>query len=169
MKRYFLIFIVIAMLFSSCTARNTTTKDIINQLCSAEAGLPSGAVYFSGSDPGKAEFLRKEMLATTFGIPLDFDGIESSAIWLSGFRHPCEFAVFLCKDANSAEDVALFCNQRIKFLLQNAYSSASLCGMSVYDYKAYISGAIVTISGRYVALIISSDPERARKEFIKAV
>ena len=169
MKKTLLILVAIVITFSSCSSRPTSPQSIIRHLCESEVGLPSGSLYFSDAAEGSAKSLEKELLAVAYGIPIDFDGIESAAIWLSSVRHPCEFAIFLCKDANAAEDISLFCNQRIRSLMQNASLSAPLCNMSTAEYREYISGAFVTVSGRYVALIISSDPDSARRAFIKAL
>ena len=169
MKRSLLILLIILTALQSCTVKNTEPREIILRLCEAEAGLPSGQIYSTDADEGSPHHLRPELLTVTYGIPIDFDGIESGAVWLSGVRHPVEFAVFLCKNANSAEDISVFFNQRIKNLQKNAYLSAPLCDMSVENYKEYLSGASVTVSGRYVALIISSDPHNARRAFLKGV
>ena len=169
MKKILLILRAILIALTSCSVKSVSPKDVILGLCDAEAGLPSGNIYSTDAEQGSPDFLRPELLAVTYGIPLDFDGVESAAIWLSGVKHPTEFAVFLCKDANAAEDVSLFCNQRLRDLQTNAHLSAPLCEMSEEKYKEYVSSALVTISGRYVALIISSDPRAARRAFVNAV
>lgn len=143
--------------------------DIVNEICLAEAGIPAGELYFSEAPEGSESFLPPELLSSAYGIPFDFEGIESAAVRLSANGHPFEVAVFLCKDAGSAEDVALFCRSRIKVLLRNSLFTSDQCGMSREDYEDYLSGASVTVSGRHVALIISSDQSRARRIFIGAV
>lgn len=169
MKKLLFILIAIVITFTSCSPQKASPKDIVERLCGAEARLPAGTAYSTDADEDSPHFLRRELLAVTYGIPLDFDGIESGAIWLSGFRHPCEFAVFLCKDANAAEDISLFFNQRIRMLKKSSSISAHMCKMTVEEYTDYVSGATVTVSGRYVALIISSDPRTARRAFLKSV
>ena len=169
MKKTLPILIAIIITLSACSPTSVSPKEIVDRLCDAEIGLPSGTVYSTDALAKSPGFLSPQLLAVTYGIPLDFDGIESASVRLSGVRHPTEFAVFLCKDANAAEDTSLFCRQRISSLLKNASSSAPLCNMSVEDYNRYLSGAFVAVSGRYVALIISSDPSEARRAFIKAL
>ncbi len=169
MKKILLILIAILIALPSCSVKSVSPKNVVERLCDAEAGLAAGTVYSTDADEGSPHFLRRELLAVTYGIPLNFDGIESGAIWLSGFRHPCEFAVFLCKDANAAEDISLFFNQRIKTLKKNVHVSAPMCKLTAEEYTNYVSGATVTVSGRYVALIISSDPRTARHAFLKTV
>lgn len=155
-------------LLASCGKIYASPAVIIDALCSLEAGLPAGTVYFSEADEGSKGYLPPEMLSVTYGVPESFDGIEKAAVRPSGTGHPCEFAVFLCTDPNAAEDVALFCTQRIESLLKNARAAAALCNMSYEDYTEYVKGATVTVSGRYVALIISSDPKEAGRAFIRA-
>ena len=82
---------------------------------------------------------------------------------------PFSVSAVTCCDFDGKLVYHLFCNQRIRSLMQNASLSAPLCNMSAAEYKEYISGAFVTVSGRYVALIISSDPDSARRTFIKAL
>ena len=169
MKRFLPIIIALALIFPSCASGRVSPYDVLRAVCDAEAGLPAGTFYSTDANEESPEFLRPELLAVAYGIPLDFDGIEGAAIRLSGKHHPAELAVFLCKDANAVEDVVLFCHQRIKALIQNSDLSAAVCGMSAEEYKEYVSGATVISSGRYVALIISSDPRYARRAFLKAV
>ena len=169
MKKTLPILIAIIIALSACSPASVSPKEIVYSLCSAEIGLPAGRIYSTDAMENSPDFLSPELLAVTYGIPLDFGGIESAAIRLPGARHPIEFAVFLCKDASAAEDISLFCHRRIRDLLKNASSSAPLCNMSVEDYNRYLSGAFVTVSGRYVALIISSDPRSAKKALLKAL
>lgn len=144
-------------------------NDIVSEICLAEADIPSGTVYFSEAPEGSDGYLTAELLFTAYGIPKSFDGIESAAVRLSNSGHPFEIAVFLCMDANSAEDIALFCRSRIKTLLRNSLFTSKQCGMSKEEYESYLSEASVTVSGRYVALIVSSDPKHAKRIFINAV
>ena len=169
MKRILPIIIAVIIVFSSCASEKTSPKEALLKICEAEARLPAGTIYSTDNDEGSPEFLRAELLAVAYGIPLDFSGIEKGAIRLSGARHPAEFAIFLCKDEKSVTDVIDFCNQRIRALQKNAVSSAPLCGMSREEYEKYLSGAFVAVSGRYVALIISSDPAVARRAFLRAI
>lgn len=167
MKRIFLIFLTLIVLTSSsCAGLPTPPKDIIDTLCLG-AELPSGTVYFT--EAGDGYVLMRELLAVTYGIPLDFDGIESAAVRLSSFKHPCEIAVFLCKSARAVEDISLFCSGRIRSLLDNASASSSLCEMSYEEYVSYVNGGLVVVSGRYVALIIAPDVQRLKRTFIRSV
>ncbi len=167
MKRFFLIILVAIVLTStSCSGTPTFPKDIVDSLCLG-GELPVGAVYFT--EAGNGYTLTPKLLAISYGIPLDFDGIESAAVRFSSFKHPCEIAVFLCKSAHAVEDVTLFCSGRIKSLLKNSSSSSALCGMSNEDYISFVSGGIVVVSGRYVALIIAPDAQKLKRTFIRSV
>lgn len=159
--------ILLLTLYSCAPPRSP--ESIVNEICLAEAGIPGGTIYYSDAPEGSGSFLPPELLSSAFEVPFNFDGIESAAIRLSDSGHPFEVAVFLCKDADSAEDVALFCRSRLRMLLRNSLFTSEQCGMSKEEYESYLSGASVTISGRHVALIISSDPKQTRRTFIKAI
>ena len=174
MKRFilfaaYILILAAVVLFASCKRIITPPESIVNAMCAAEAMLPAGNIYYSDAPEGSESYLPSALLAAAYGLPDGYEGIEKAAIRLSGGGHPCEFAVFLCKDANSAEDVSLFCKNRIRSLTLNSAFSSDLVGITKEEYDGYLSSATVVISGRYVALIISSDPPTAKKAFLKAI
>ena len=160
---------VLSSLFAACTKPKASPEDILNLLTNEEAQLPTGRIYSSEAPEGSDGFLSEDILTVSYGFPESFDGLSSAAIRLSSYFHPCEFAVFLCKSANDAEDVALFCRNRIDTLRKYTSSSAELCSMSTEEYSRYINNAAVVISGRYVALIISSDTRALKRLFLRSV
>ena len=160
---------MLSSLFASCTKQKASTDNIINLLTAEETNIPTGRIYSSEAPEGSDGFLSEDILTVAYGFPESFDGLSSAAIRLSSFFHPCEFAVFLCKSANDAEDVALFCRNRIDTLRKYTSSSAELCSMSTEEYSRYIDNAAVVISGRYVALIISSDTRAVKRLFLRSV
>ena len=153
----------------SCKSTPPAPMAVIEALCAAEAMLPAGTAYSSDAPKGDKEYLPPALLFSAYGIPDGYVGIEKAAVRLSGNGHPTEFAVFLCKDAEYAEDVALFCKNRLNALSLNSAFSSDLAGISKEDYDRYLSSAAVIISGRYVALIISSDVPAAKRALIKAL
>lgn len=165
----YLLTVAIVLLTVSCKSVPTSPESAVRAMCAAEAMLPAGQIYHSNAPEGSPEYLPPELLASAYGIPKDYAGIEKAAVRLSGNGHPSEFAVFLCKDANTAEDVALFCRNRIASLALNSSFSSKLAEMSKKEYDGYLSSATVVISGRYVAFIISSDVPTSKKAFLKAV
>ena len=124
-----LVAFLLCMPLYSC-APPRSPEDVIKEICLAEAAIPAGELYYSEAPEGSKVFLPRELLSSAYGIPFDFEGIESAAVRLSANGHPFEVAVFLCNDANSAEDVALFCRSRIKTLLRNSPYTSKECGMS---------------------------------------
>ena len=154
---------------SACGGTPTLPQDVVSAISSAEIGLPMGMLYHSDAPIGSDEYLPRELLSATYSIPLDYNGIEKAAIRLSGNGHPCEFAVFLCKDGRIADDISLFFTERIRSLSSNALFSSDLCNMMPDEYKTYIENAQICVSGRYVALIISSDPAKAKRTFLQAL
>ena len=174
MKRFimfvaYMLAVAAVILFASCKKITAAPVVAVREMCAAEISLPAGNLYYTDAPEGSENHLPTALLAAAFGIPVGFDGIEKAAIRLSSGGHPCEFAVFLCKDANSAEDVSLFCKNRLRTLSLNAAFTSEMAGMSREEYDSYISSATVVISGRYVALIISSDTHVAKKAFLKAI
>ena len=152
----------------SCTGRERSEPaDVVRALTDAEVRLPSGAFYFSEATPGSPNYLPRELLCSAYGIPPDFDGLEGAAIRLSSGGHPCEFAVFICKSSDSALDVALFCRQRLETLKRNSSYASANGSLSRDEYLKYLYDASILVSGRYAALIISSDPSLAERIFRK--
>ena len=173
MKRFimfvaYMLAVAAVILFASCK-RITAAPDVaVRAMCAAEIALPAGNLYYTDAAEGSESYLPTALL-TAYGIPSEFNGIEKAAIRLSSGGHPTEFAVFLCKDADSTEDVSLFCQNRIRSLSLNAAFSSEQADMSRDEYDGYISSSRVVISGRYVALIISSDPDTAKKAFLRSI
>ena len=174
MKRFimlaaYILILAAAVLFASCKRIITPPESIVHAMCAAEAMLPAGNIYYSDAPEGSEGYLPSALLAAAYGIPDGYEGIEKAAVRLSGGGHPCEFAVFLCKDAKAAEDVSLFCKNRIRSLTLNSAFSSNLTSMTKEEYDGYLSSASVVISGRYVAFMISSDPPSAKKAFLRAI
>ena len=157
--------ITVTVALTSCARHKPSPADIVAALTAAEASLPEGRLYSSSSREGEDGFLPPEMLSAAYGFPADFDGLESVALRLSSFCHPCEFAIFLCRDHSAAEDVALFCRVRLSILRGSVGEAASFCGMTAEKYLEYLDSAVVIVSGRLVSLIISSDTAMAKKAF----
>lgn len=165
MKKLVFLAVALALLLSSisCAAQGADPFDAVMTLTEKEISLPVGRIYHSSAPEGSDSHLSDEMLSSVYGIPDGYDGIVSAAVRLSSFSHPCELAVFLCKNTDCAEDVALFFRERVDTLTREADYAARFCGLSTEEYLEYVRNAAVIISGRYVALIISSDAAAARK------
>ena len=160
--------LIFSIMLQSCSA-NPSPHDIVSALSANETSLPPGRIYYSEANEGSDGYLPSSLLSAVYGIPDGFGGIQSCAIRLSSFFHPCEFAVFLCDSPNTAHSVATFCRQRLDTLKRSALSSSSMCGMTAEEYLSYLENAVVLISGRYVSLIISSTPTSAKKAFCMAL
>ena len=156
------IILLAALLLTSCRAA-PTPLEAVRALYEIELSPPAGIFYSTESREGDESFLSSEMLASAYGIESTESGILSASIFMSTSGAPCEFAVFLCKSRDDAEDVALYCRSRIDTILKNAADSAKFSGISLEDYINAVRGAAVTVSGRYVSLIISSDVAAARR------
>lgn len=144
-------------------------EEVVARLCKTEADLPMGTLYSSEAHEGAQNYLSHDILFSAYLFTKDFKGICSAAVWLSSQGYPCEFAVFFCESNYAAEDVALFCHNRLEILNRYAREAADFCGMSYDDYASQIRNASVLRSGRYAALIISSDPDEAKRTFFSAI
>ena len=159
---------ILALVLSGCS-KKTTVEEIAQALSSAEIGDVGTIMYCLSAPEGSEGYLSDEMLLSLYGFDRALNGISDGAIIPSSFFHPCEFAVFVCTSTSTAEDVALHFNNRLKLLWENAATSAELCGMTVEEYREYIANAAVITSGRYIALIISSDTATAKRVFYRAI
>lgn len=173
MSRYKFISFLLALLtvigLTSCRTDIPSPREIVGKLLESELSLPIGTTYHSEAAEGSDEYLSAELLSSAYGIPENFDGIISAAVHLSSFGYPCEFAVFYCKSHAAAKDVALFCQERIDTITQNAHAASSFSGMTLEDYLSYLKNSAVIVSGRFVSLIISSDEASARRALYKAL
>lgn len=163
----FLCLFIITASISSCKS-SKEPREIILALIEAEANNPDGQIYHLFANEWEAEYLSNEMLLSLYGFDRGMRGLSGGAVYLSKFKHPCEFAIFVCESTSSTEDISLYLHNRIKLLSDNAEESAKLCNMSAEEYRTYISSAAVIISGRIIALIISSDIKAAKRTFYKA-
>lgn len=165
MLKRFLPFIILAALILSAAScgRRAAPVEIVNALMEVESSRSAGATYTSESREGQKDYLSPRLLASAYGIPPEFDGIISAAIHLSPFGYPFEYGAFYCKSPACAEDVALYCRERIDTLTENAADSARFIGVTVNDYLNCLRNATVIISGRQVVLIISSDTAAAKR------
>lgn len=153
---------------SDCAAK-TAPEEVVSALCENEIGLGGGKIYYFSAPEGDEGYLPDDMLLSLYGFDRGLSGLSDGAIYLSGFYHPCEFAVFVCESTSAAEDVALCLRNRIDTLRKSTVVAAPFCDMTIEEYRSYIESAAVLISGRYVALIISSDATSAKRAFYRAV
>ena len=162
------VLVSLCLALSSCAAPKAP-KDVLDALVKAEKGKVSGSIYMLSADEGTREYISDTALISLYGFDRTLDGLSGGAVYLSDFCHPVEFAVFLCRDTYTAEDVAMYLKNRVRTLYENASASAPFCDLSEDEYRAYIKNADVAVSGKYVALIISSDTREAKRAFYRAV
>ena len=166
-KIFFCALICLVLTFASCAA--VPPENALDALVDSEIGKMGGSIYSLSADESEREYISDTALASLYGFDRTLDGLSGGAVYLSDFCHPVEFAVFLCHSTHTAEDVAMYLKKRVNILYENASKSARFCGMDEGEYRAYIKSAEVVISGKYVALIISSDVGTAKRAFYRAV
>ena len=160
--------IALCLSLSSC-ASNTSPEGVLEALVEAERGRMGGSIYSLSADEGERGYISDTALVSIYGFDRTLDGLSEGAIYLSDFCHPVELAVFLCHSTYAAEDIAVYLKSRLNTLYESASESAHFSGISEDEYREYIKGAEVIVSGKYVALIISSDTREAKRIFCRAV
>ncbi len=165
LSRLLLPLLVLALLLPSCSNTHASPSTLLDAICQAEASLPSGRRYLLSAPENDPLHPSPELLASLWGngsLPPAFDGVEDAAFFFS-YTHPCELAVFLCKESDRAEEVATLCTARLSHL-QRYYEQTENA-----DGLAYIERATVRIRGRWVIFCISSDPAASLRAFRKAL
>ena len=153
--------------FSGCGAHQDPT-DVVRAMWESERSLGEGRIYSLSAREGSDGYLSDEMLLSLYGFDRSLSGLSGGAVCLSPFYYPFEIAVFECNSTSCAEDIALAFRNRVETLLKSASVAAPFCDMTANEYRAYIEDSAVVISGRYVALIISTDVAALRGVFLKS-
>ena len=153
------LFCLLALLLSGCGGhRSVTPRDAVMAMCRAEVPLPCGKVYVRSAPQDSAEHLSDRLLTAILGngsLPPEIDLAEDIALFFS-YTHPCEFAAFLCKNADGTDAVAQLCLRRLDVLRAYWDQRGS-------KFAAYTDRATVTVRGRWVILCVSSDPDAAMR------
>ena len=158
------VFLILSLF--GCSGRRAV-EEVVISMREADRSLGSVSFFSLSVEKGSEEYLSDEMLLSLYGFDRSLSGLSGGAVCLSPFYYPFEIAVFECESTLCAEDVALAFNNRIEALRKNSTVAAPFCDMTADEYRAYIDDARVLISGRYVALIISSDTSAVVKEFLR--
>ena len=121
----------------------------------AEIGLPAGQVYLASAPKESEAYLAPDLMAALYGegeLPWQLSLLEDYGLFLSTAQHPCEFAVFRVRARSDTDDVAAMCLSRLD-ALRIHYKNT--------QYASYTQNARVVVIGKYVLLLISSDPDHA--------
>ena len=153
--RVLLLVLSILLLLCACAKEHATAAQVLDALVKAEIGLPAGQIYLSAAPEDDAAYLSPDLVAALYGegeLPWQLSLLEDYGLFLSTAQHPCEFAVFRVRARSDTDDVAAMCLARLDTLRMHYKDSA---------YAAYLQNARVVVSGNYVLLLISSDPDHA--------
>ena len=121
----------------------------------AEIGLPAGQVYLASAPKESEAYLAPDLMAALYGegeLPWQLSLLEDYGLFLSTAQHPCEFAVFRVRARSDTDDVAAMCLSRLDALCIHYKDT---------QYASYTQNARVVVIGKYVLLLISSDPDHA--------
>lgn len=154
---FFALLILVLSLSSCAPSKNVSCRDIVGAMTDAEIGLPAGRYYSLSADKGDREYASRSLISSLFGggrYPKLAEGWLDLALYLSIGNHPCEFAVILCRDRDTAHDTATLLLKRLSAVRQTK---------SDPQYASLLQNASVTLVGNYAILIVSSDVENALK------
>ena len=141
--------------FCACARTEASVAEVLDAMIGAEIGLPAGQVYLASAPESGEAYLSPDLTAALYGEgepPWQLSLVEDYGIFLSTAQHPCEFAVFLTYARSDTDDVAAMCCARLDDLRIHYKDT---------PYAAYLASARVVVSGKYVLLLISSDPDHA--------
>ena len=150
-----LLILSILLLLCACAKEQATAALVLDALVDAEIGLPAGQIYLSAASEDDASYLSPDLVAALYGEgepPWQLSLLEDYGLFLSTAQHPCEFAVFRVRARSDTDDVAAMCLSRLDTLRMHYKDTA---------YAAYLQNARVVVCGKYVLVLISSDPEHA--------
>ena len=162
---FFVVILFASTLFSCSTAgsAHAPCREVVSAMTSAEIGLPAGKFYDLTAPEGDKEYLSKSLIASLFGngsLPEVTKDWLDCALFLSLKDSPCEFAVILCSNRDTAEDTAALFHSRL---------AAIKVVKTAPEYSAMIESASVTITGNYAIFVISTDSTTALKVAKKAI
>ncbi|MBQ4111179.1 MAG: hypothetical protein IJD38_00115 [Clostridia bacterium] len=120
---------------------------------------PDGVIRLTAAPSDSPDCLTGTFLAALYGPSahgLLGEGGEQTpavmdvALFLSMTAYPCELAVFLCADGDTARAVAMLCQSRLDTVARGHKES---------PWAALAAGGRVAIRGNYVLLALCEDPE----------
>ena len=155
--RVLLLALSILLLLCACAKEQATAAQVLDALVKAEIGLPAGQIYLSAAPEDDASYLSPDLVAALYGegeLPWQLSLLEDYGLFLSTAQHPCEFAVFRVRARSDTDDVAAMCLSRLD-ALRIHYKNT--------QYASYTQNARVVVIGKYVLLLISSDPDHAQR------
>ena len=153
--RVLLLVLSILLLLCACAKEQATAAQVLDALVKAEIGLPAGQIYLSAAPEDDASYLSPDLVAALYGegeLPWQLSLLEDYGLFLSTAQHPCEFAVFRVRARSDTDNVAAMCLSRLD-ALRIHYKDT--------QYASYTQSARVVVIGKYVLLLISSDPDHA--------
>lgn len=157
-KKILLLSLLLLFFLPSC-AENTRQpcRDVLEAILKTEKEIPAGKIYDLRAETGDDEYLPERLIGSLFGdgeVPPARDGWLDAALFLPTHSHPHEIAVILCDSPDNATDTARLLLGHLD-VLRAANSNG--------EYSEYFDSASVTVTGNYVLLIVSLDPESAIK------
>ena len=130
---------------------------------------PDGITRLTAADPSSPTYLTETFLAALYGPAarglLEAEenqppAVSDVALFLSMTAYPCELAVFLCADSDTARAVAGLCQSRVDTIAR---------GYRETPWAQEAANGRVTVCGNYVLLALCEDPETVLNRAIRTL
>lgn len=160
---FLIIFIVILNLVSCADSPPESCRSVLLAMTKSEIALPAGRYYFSKAEEGSDEYLPDTLIVSLLGngsMPPVSEGWLDCALFLSLNKHPCEFAVILCRDSDTAKDTAKLLTLRLDVLRHEKKND---------QYADLLDNATVTVIENYAIMTVSTDSKNAIREAKKLI
>lgn len=165
MRRIITLILALMLLLAAVSCGKSTPpipcREILLAMADAEPSLPAGRFYSLSAAEGESEYLSDSLLRALYGEHGAVEGWLDCALYLSVSERPCELAVILCRDHDTASDTARLFGARL---------GAIRITVTDPDYGRIVTDAKVTVLGNYVLFLVSSDSEavlQAAKDVIR--
>ena len=156
----FLLFLL--FLLPSCGQKNSSPREILDELMAVSGELPEGTVFLSDAEEGSEEYLSPTLLRAMYGEEAEeeFEAVEDSALYLSSFAAPYEIAVFRCYSATDARRIEALCLYRadeIRVALRET------------DFYSLIDSLRVLCRGKTVILMLTAEPDETERLALRLI
>ena len=177
MRRFCLpaLLLTLVLLFPSCgrdvplPAASAVLASMLAAMEDTAQPLPDGITRLTAADPSSPAYLTETFLAALYGPSArglleaeenQSPAVSDVALFLSMTAYPCELAVFLCADSDTARAVARMCRSRVDTVAR---------GYGETPWAQEAANGRVTVCGNYVLLALCEDPEATLDSAIRSL
>ena len=175
--RFLVPVLILSLLLSACGTSDPppTSSAVLAVMLSAMEDtaqpLPDGIIRISSAPADSPECLTETLLTALYGPAAhglmgggggegQHPPVMDVALFLSMTSYPCELAVFLCADSDTAQSVAVLCRGRLDTVAR---------GYKDTPWADAAAVGRVAIRGSYVLLALCEDPEATLNSATRAL